>query len=232
LSQYVGLSNLDASLFQVVNSLKLLATAVFASLLLGQRYSTAKWLALSVLALGVSLAQREPPHSSTLSIVDPASATVTRHDNPLLGFSAVCLSCVTSGLAGCWFERVLKAPQKPSSSSVEKSGSPNTTTTITKIPTLWQRNLQLSVPSFIFALGAVFLDPSVRSVVISEGFFKGYDAGTCGVVAFQALGGLLVALVVREAGSVVKGFATSLAIVGKSNFLHSLPLEGKKKLDV
>lgn len=34
------------------------------------------------------------------------------------------------------------------------------------------------------------------------------------VVANQALGGLLVAMVVRYADSVVKNFATSIAIVG------------------
>jgi solute carrier family 35 (UDP-sugar transporter), member A1/2/3 len=192
--KYTALSHLDVSVFQVVNSLKLLSTAVFAVLLLGHRYSNAKWLALAVLALGVSLAQRDPPQ-----LASPAPVDRTER-NPTLGYLAICLSCVSSGLAGCWFERVLKVTQMPIGLAA---------------PSLWQRNLQLSAPSFVFALGVVFIDPSARDIVLSDGFFRGYDSLALVVVALQALGGILVALVVQEASAVIKGFATSLAIIGK-----------------
>jgi UDP-sugar transporter A1/2/3 len=205
----------------VVNSLKLLSTAAFAALLLGQRYSTAKWLALAVLALGVSLAQRDPPRTASSPAAAAAAVVDTTERNATLGYLAICFSCVTSGLAGCWFERVLKVGPGPRSP---------TPTGPAAAPSLWQRNLQLAAPSFVFSLAAVFVDPSARAIVLSDGFFRGYDSFAFGVIVLHALGGILVALVVREASAVIKGFATSLAIIGNFLFLNSVKTGAKAPL--
>merc|ERR1712135_119050 len=49
--------------------------------------------------------------------------------------------------------------------------------------------------------------------VAQKGFFFGYDWLVWFIVMFQALGGLLVAVVVKYADNILKGFATSAAIV-------------------
>ena len=46
-----------------------------------------------------------------------------------------------------------------------------------------------------------------------DGFFQGYTWVTAFVVLQVSLGGMLVALVMKYADNVVKGFATSLSIV-------------------
>ena len=46
-----------------------------------------------------------------------------------------------------------------------------------------------------------------------RGFFAGYTPIVWAVVSLQVLGGLVVALVVKYADNILKGFATSLAIV-------------------
>jgi len=51
--------------------------------------------------------------------------------------------------------------------------------------------------------------------VFSNGLFDQFDALAWFVVLNQALGGLLIAAVVKEADSVSKGFATSLAVLRK-----------------
>ena len=47
----------------------------------------------------------------------------------------------------------------------------------------------------------------------AHGFLFGYDALVWTLVALQSLGGLMVALVIKFADNIVKGFATSASIV-------------------
>jgi len=49
--------------------------------------------------------------------------------------------------------------------------------------------------------------------VAEEGFFGGYSRYTILVILDQSFGGLLVATVVKYADTILKGFATSIAIL-------------------
>lgn len=70
------------------------------------------------------------------------------------------------------------------------------------------RNVQLSLLSLPFG-GATYL--------INEGtgsyLLKGFDGFVWYVVVLQAAGGLIVAVVVKYADNILKGFATSVAIL-------------------
>ena len=44
-------------------------------------------------------------------------------------------------------------------------------------------------------------------------FFSGYNKYVWGVITLQAAGGLIVAVVVKYADNVMKGFATSISII-------------------
>nr|XP_045361113.1 UDP-galactose translocator isoform X2 [Camelus bactrianus] len=109
--------------------------------------------------------------------------------NPGAGLAAVVASCLSSGFAGVYFEKILKG----------SSGS------------VWLRNLQLGL--FGTALGLVGLWWAEGTAVARRGFFFGYTPAVWGVVLNQAFGGLLVAVVVKYADNILKGFATSLSIV-------------------
>uniref|UniRef100_A0A3P9BBC6 Solute carrier family 35 member A3b n=1 Tax=Maylandia zebra TaxID=106582 RepID=A0A3P9BBC6_9CICH len=106
-----------------------------------------------------------------------------------VGLIAVLMACVSSGFAGVYFEKILK----------ETSQS------------LWLRNIQLGLFSFVFGLtGMVVYDGESLK---QEGIFQGYNTITCIVVVLQALGGLIVAVVIKYADNILKGFATSLSIM-------------------
>ena len=76
---------------------------------------------------------------------------------------------------------------------------------------IWLRNVQLGLFGTILGLiGMVMKD---GAVVADKGFFFGYSPLVWGVIAQQAFGGLLVAVVVKYADNILKGFATSIAIM-------------------
>ncbi|XP_012350252.1 UDP-galactose translocator [Apis florea] len=109
--------------------------------------------------------------------------------NHLLGFSAALSACFLSGFAGIYFEKILK----DSDISV------------------WIRNIQLSLLSLPFGLITCFVNDG--EMLQKQGFFFGYDLFICYLIILQAGGGLIVAMVVKYADNILKGFATSLAII-------------------
>ncbi|KAH8107015.1 nucleotide-sugar transporter-domain-containing protein [Cristinia sonorae] len=186
--QFVAVSNLDAATFQVSYQMKILTTAAFSVLLLRRKLSPTKWLALLFLAIGVGIVQIQGGSSPT---------TKSLHDmNAVKGFVAVVAACFTSGLAGVYFEMVLKNSQAD----------------------LWVRNVQLSLFSLLPALAAILFAGPPAAVAGPLGWFNTSIFANFGVwawatVLIQVLGGLLTALVIKYADNILKGFATSLSIV-------------------
>lgn len=178
---YYALSNLDAATYQVSYQLKILTTALFSVVMLRKVVSRHQWVALLMLTLGVSLAQL-----SKTELSEQKDIPVQNH---MMGFIAVLLAAVTSGFSGVYFEKILKG----------------------SATSLWIRNIQMGLPSVLWALIAVFT--SDYEHVRDKGFFFGYTAYVWWVVAFQAFGGLVVAVVVKYADNILKGFAASFSIV-------------------
>eukprot|EP01032_Pedospumella_encystans_P018829 gene18829-21424_t len=109
--------------------------------------------------------------------------------NSIMGLLSVVLGCCTSGFAGVYFEMVLK------SSNVS----------------IWMRNIQLSIIGIFVATISCYmrdLEP-----IREKGFLTGYNEFVWMVILLQAAGGLIVAVVVKYADNVLKGFATSLSIL-------------------
>lgn len=180
--------------------MKILTTAAFSVLLLRRTLSHTKWLALLFLAIGVGIVQIQNGSGSSSSSGSPM------HDmNAVKGFMAVVAACFTSGLAGVYFEMVLKNSQAD----------------------LWVRNVQLSLFSLLPALAAIiFSGPSSTTAGplgwFSTNIFANFGAWAWATVLVQVLGGLLTALVIKYADNILKGFATSLSIV--ISFMASVAL--------
>ncbi|GAA5935513.1 uncharacterized protein JCM15063_001060 [Sporobolomyces koalae] len=214
---YVALSNLTAEVYQTTYQLKLLTTAIFSIVFFQTRLPRLKWLSLLILTFGVVLVQLEPnPPTLDLNSNDKILLTRDRggrRQDPRTGFLAIFFACLCSGLAGAWFEKVLKNLTPPSSPRISKPSrtrvEPKPVETVGGSCSLWTRNLQLAFPSIGFALiGVWFSGGQLR------GTWQGFEEPIVWLVILnQAIGGLLVALVVKEASSIDKGFATSIAIV-------------------
>ena len=128
---------------------------------------------------------------AAIDVVLPANSNL----QPLTGFLAVLAACFTSGLAGVYFEMVLKGwfrcigickPKKEKSQSFPPGSTAD----------LWIRNVQLSSWSIIPALIPVlvgFLRDGTRfgDIFVNFGFWA-----WC-TVLMQVLGGLVTALVIK-----------------------------------
>ena len=180
--------------------MKILTTAAFSVLLLRKRISSTKWFALFALALGVGIVQIQAGAGS-------GGSSHSRHEmHPLTGFMAVVAACFTSGLAGVYFEMVLKGSQVD----------------------LWVRNVQLSLFSLLPALVPIIASSSNSSQTSSSPFiwslFANFGFWAWATVLTQVFGGLLTAIVIKHADNILKGFATSLSIV--LSFMASVALFG------
>ena len=111
------------------------------------------------------------------------------NQNQFLGLIAVLSAACTSGFAGVYFEKVLKSTNS----------------------SIWLRNIQLALIGLGF--GSVACIASDYDKIVEKGFFYGYDLIVMAVIFLAALGGLVVAVVVKYADNVLKGFAASASIV-------------------
>lgn len=226
--QYVAATNLDAATFQVTYQLKILTTAFCSVVILRKPLSRLKWTALGLLTIGIALVVLPKDASSFSSLLSyfsssdieteetqPTDSATLGNQSNAQGFFAVLLACVLSGLAGVYFEKILKAPPKPAQEDEEHKvavDQPMEDPVANAQSQLWIRNIQMSF--FSVTLGLVFVVLLQDGATIAErGFFVNYNALTWTVIGIQASGGLIVALVVKYADNILKGFATSISII-------------------
>ncbi|KLO10728.1 hypothetical protein SCHPADRAFT_856187 [Schizopora paradoxa] len=196
--QYVAASNLEPSTFQVSYQMKILTTAAFSVALLRKQISTRKWLALLALALGVGIVQIQSGSGGSHSHSGEGNGHVME---PWKGFAAVVAACFTSGLAGVYFEMVLKGSKAD----------------------LWVRNVQLSLFSLIPAMVPIVAEWSRGGGSgLFSSIFANFGAWAWATVAVQVFGGLVTAVVIKYSDNILKSFATSLSIV--LSFLASVVL--------
>ncbi|KAG5507575.1 hypothetical protein JKF63_06524 [Porcisia hertigi] len=148
--------------------------------------------------------------------------------NQLIGIAACVLSGVSSSYASVYFEKVVKTTSATLSvRNIQLSlfGIPFAfiSMLILDVFPSWYASVQCgqSVHWNIFSAEAAEVAEAMTNSTINAGcrvrpfyFWQRYDRLlTWGLVAIHALGGLLVAMVVKYADNILKGFATGIAVV-------------------
>ncbi|XP_026676644.1 UDP-N-acetylglucosamine transporter-like [Diaphorina citri] len=180
---YMANTNLDSITYQITYQLKIITTALFSYLLLSKRFTKTQVFSLGVLLFGIVLIQ----------IDESASESISRksdNGNQLIGFGQVILASVSSGFTSVYLERIYKADGDD---------------------TLLIKNLQLSLLSIPISMINVLLQDS--DTVSQHGLFFGYDGLVLTDVLFNALGGLIISLVLKHHDNITKIFSTSVSIV-------------------
>ena len=153
--------------------------------MLGKHLNRLKWISLLILFIGVALVQLQPTNVSPTKV--PTSGDGAQ--SQMIGLLAVVASSVCSGFAGVYFEKILKGT----------TGS------------IWLRNIQMGIFGVFLGVGGMLINDG--AAVREKGFLFGYRIIVWVVIAMQAFGGLLVAVVVKYADNILKGFATSFSII-------------------
>ncbi|KAL2794776.1 nucleotide-sugar transporter-domain-containing protein [Aspergillus keveii] len=130
--------------------------------------------------------------SATYEGIEEDILTATPRLNGAVGVLATLGACAASGLAGVYFEKVLKDSAKHTS--------------------LWVRNVQLAVYSIFPALfiGVVFLDGETIAI---GGIFDGYNWVVWSTIIVQAFGGIATSFCVGPAHADTKNLASATSII-------------------
>ncbi|KAK7195756.1 UDP-galactose transporter [Novymonas esmeraldas] len=209
-----ALKLLDPTVFQVLYQVRIIFLAFMMRAVLDLRLSAVRWAALVALMLGITLAQlgsqggrAEPstlaPDRAVQAEMDHAeaaersAATVSGE-----GTLAALAGGFLSAFSGVFMEYVLKKRRSHFHLSA--------------------RNIHLAFFSVLYFLLIFARDvlTSSEAVGLAEstanfmnGFFEGFTGLVWFLVVLQAIGGMLVALVVRYCDNIVKSFSTAFAIV-------------------
>lgn len=180
---FISLSNLSGAVYQVTYQLKILTTAVLSVVILGKALGATKWGALMLLTLGVTCIQI--PRGGGESTTTSSAP----EGNAAIGLAAVLSACMTSGLAGVYLEKILKQSDA----------------------SIWLRNIQLA--TFGAVTGLVGCFGKDYAAIQENGFMQGYSGLVWFVIFLQAVGGLVVAAVLKYADNILKCFGNALSIV-------------------
>lgn len=158
--------------------------------------SVAEWRQMGGAVAADNMKKRWVKRSATYQGIEDDLMMENPRVDTITGFLATIGSCVAAGVAGVYFEKVIR----DSSSTPANSNS------------LWVRNVQLAVYSIFPALfiGVMVLD---GETVARSGFFEGYNWVVWAAVAVQAMGGLATGFCMRYADQRVKNLASGLSIV-------------------
>ncbi|KAJ8037542.1 CMP-sialic acid transporter [Holothuria leucospilota] len=177
---FYALTYVDAATYQVTYQLKIITTAMFMVIMLGKKLNRTQWLAIVLLFCGVALVQLDALEAKE---EDKEKSFSVR------GLVAIIMSCMCSGFAGVYFEKILKGSET----------------------TLWIRNIQLYLFGLVSAGSGVIL--SDFSTIQEKGFFYGYNIYIFVIIAMASVGGLYTSIVVKYLDNIIKGFSTAISII-------------------
>jgi UDP-sugar transporter A1/2/3 len=181
--EYIALANLDAAMFSVLVQTKLLFTATFAALVIGKKLKHIQVISLVLLTVGVMLCN--------MRFGDDAKNSNMKGILSTLGIA------ISSGFASVYTEKVIKTQKQK--------------TTVSQQYSLAYTQVQLASTSLV-AIGiyACFMD---FHKIIENGLFYNFNGGAFLTVFNSAIGGLIVAGVLKYADSVLKGYATAMSVI-------------------
>mmetsp|Transcript_462 Transcript_462/g.742 ORF Transcript_462/g.742 Transcript_462/m.742 type:complete len:404 (+) Transcript_462:61-1272(+) len=215
---FIALSHLPAPLYQVAFQGKLLTTAFVSVIMLQRRYTVQQWICLLTLGVGVAIvvmgdynysnklknnstangevfAEEDATTTATKLLNNPTGAAAA---NMMLGLVCVTAACFCSALAGVYTEKLLKRPTNASNRHQKAPAS------------LWMRNIQMAFFSICIAL---VQRGTATGPDAEKPFLYGFTAWVYSLVVIQAVGGLLVAAVMKYTDNVLKGLAMAVSVV-------------------
>jgi UDP-sugar transporter A1/2/3 len=180
-------ANLPAAVFQVSYQGKTLVAAFLSVIMLQKRLKRAQWAAIAVMGLGLAVVQlSSATESKQVQMANAATQSFA------FGMATVLTGVCCSAFAGIYFEKMMK------------TGTP---------PSMWVRNVQLASFSILIGFIQVACGHVFSAQTDVRPFLNGFSVKVWVMVIHNAVGGLLVAMVIKHADNILKGFACAAATV-------------------
>lgn len=217
--------NLEALTFNVLNQTKILSAALSCYFVMGKRQSTMQVISLCVLILSTLVIERilHPTAFASLmrggasafglprltgsfaslsSIASGAGRRVTHGIVPILVASLI------SGMAGALTQKNLQGSQGGASILSKKKRSRKVNPPASRPPrNAYLFSMEMNIASVILLLASLLMSSDGRTILRSRSYFSNWTPETFIPVFTNSIGGILVGLVTKHAGSVRKGFA-------------------------
>mmetsp|Transcript_930 Transcript_930/g.2650 ORF Transcript_930/g.2650 Transcript_930/m.2650 type:complete len:339 (-) Transcript_930:526-1542(-) len=180
--------NLDALTFNVLNQTKTLSAALCCYLVIGRKQSQMQILSLFMLLFAALVMERMVSLDKMFS--GPQDATdIPEWDSThwTHGVAPILLASFISGLTGALSQKNLQ--------SLGGTG---------RNPYLF--SMELCAASVIILIASIFVTPDGKRIA-EDGFWNGWTQTTWIPIITNSMGGIIVGLVTKYAGSVRKGFA-------------------------
>jgi UDP-sugar transporter A1/2/3 len=191
LASIMAYQNLDALTFNVLNQTKTLSAALCTYLVMGKTQSQWQIVALFLLFLSALVMEGIVPLDALLgsfrtNIPQHTNRTKERLNTHHLtyGVAPLLLASFISGLAGAVAQKNLQ------------TGARNS----------YQFSMELCIATILILTGSLLVAPDGK-LILEHGFWHNWTLWTWIPIVTNAIGGVLVGLVTKYAGSVSKGFA-------------------------
>ena len=201
--EYVALTNLNAAIFSVLVQTKLLCTAVMAYVVLQKKLKYIQIISLTLLTVGVMLCNLSGSSSSSSNTDSTSTSSLMVMDSTTLtGVMATLGIAMSSGFASVYTEKVIKANRSTAAPSTAFDRSDYG---------LAYTQVQLAFMS-ICTIGLYALWQDLDKI-LEFGLFYQFSYAAWFSVLNSAIGGLIVASVLKYADSVLKGYATAMSVI-------------------
>ena len=214
--QLIALKYLSASTFSVISQTRILFTAACSVVMLGAVITGRQLCALVFLAFGAIIVVWTSTSSSFASN-KPVETTANVEMNiygyiidvpaDVFGTAAALLMTLLGGFVNVYIEFILKFPV---SADEQQQQQP---------PSIWQRNLQLSVWGMLISFITALMIQPLHAQQISFNtlfplwLFDGFTWFTWLVVLLQSVGGILVSIVLKTTSNIIKIFVQCISLI-------------------
>lgn len=217
--------NLEPLTFNVLNQTKILTSALSCYFVMGRRQSKMQVVSLCILILSTLVIEQILCPSTLASLFSfGGGARSVRIPHTLEGVTGafkslrgagrrvthgvvpILLASLISGLAGALTQKNLQG-STGGASILTKRRSIKTQPASRPPRNAYLFSMEMNVASTILLLASLVLSSSGRTILRSGTFFSNWTPETFIPVVTNSIGGILVGLVTKHAGSVRKGFA-------------------------
>jgi len=219
-----------ASMTLLGQGTKIMMVAVCSVLILHRSLSKVQWFSLVLLVAGLCLVQSDSGREGSHHVANSGEQSASKGLLLLLGGNCC------SAWAGVYFEKMLKKPAEKASVEARCNADDSKLENSEPLRTasIWVTNVQLALFSFTFGVMHLLVThvAGVRATSLAHSggasniadLFRGFTGHTWLMVLNNAVGGILVAAVLKYADNMLKGFATALATLATA--VLSVPVFG------